>query len=750
MIGFGVVATFFALGDARNRARDDDERAAALAAANVRGALEATVAAVRGADVLVADGMVESGEFDVYADGVIRDTLYRALAYAEVVEFDDRDAFVRRTGIGITDTDGSGGFVPAPPRERSVVVVDVHPVNPTTREIIGFDLAGEPIRRRAIDRAAASATPILSDRTTIASAPAAGISVVQAVRSSEGAVVGFVTSGITLDDVLSRAGVQLEDTTFGLWMDGQPLTPDAPTSGATSMFEVAGRSFEVRADTGGSMSWVPAVSLAAGTVALAIAVAVVANRDRGQQRRLARFAERSRAIAELAKALTTASDDARMCAEVVERSGAILDGAHVAIARRAPDDPTVVRIEATSELLPDAAADELVRGPISRSVEEGTPTVLHHVVGSFGAVVSVPLRFSGGFTFGALAFAWEHPLTPTELDERSVAADTIAELVGSALERAAVANVVRSGAELMTVFAQTLAASHTLDDVRAAVTEFVPRIVGAESAELAEYVDALDQHWPTDGEVRQVVQAPDNGPAGLLIVRWRPNVAVATTQLAVITTLANLVGQTVERTSRAQLEHDIILQLQRDLLPPPVDVIGLDVEVAYLPAMSVVGLGGDFYDVISVDDGHVFVVIGDITGHGSRAVVAMSELKSAVQQLLRSGTPIDVVCSHADVLLAQRGMLATVQICEIDLAAGIVRYVNAGHPYPILRRADGDTHALRSGHRRLLGLTGEVQRRGGVHRLRRRRRAAALHRRPDRTKAPAHRRSRCRVGSNGR
>ena len=36
--------TFFALGDARNRERDDDERAAALAAANVSGALEATVA----------------------------------------------------------------------------------------------------------------------------------------------------------------------------------------------------------------------------------------------------------------------------------------------------------------------------------------------------------------------------------------------------------------------------------------------------------------------------------------------------------------------------------------------------------------------------------------------------------------------------------------------------------------------------------------------------------------------------------
>ncbi len=202
--------------------------------------------------------------------------------------------------------------------------------------------------------------------------------------------------------------------------------------------------------------------------------------------------------------------------------------------------------------------------------------------------------------------------------------------------------------------------------------------------------------------------APDRQPAGELVVRWRHPGPVATTQLAVITTLANLIGQTVDRTARAQLEHDIILQLQRDLLPPPVAINGLDVEVSYLPAMSLVGLGGDFYDVIASDEGRVFVVIGDITGHGSRAVAAMSELKSAMQHLLRSGASIDLVCSQADVLLAQRNMLATVQICEFDLDLDIVRYVNAGHPYPILRRASGETVSLQAGHRRLLGLTGDV------------------------------------------
>jgi serine phosphatase RsbU (regulator of sigma subunit) len=191
---------------------------------------------------------------------------------------------------------------------------------------------------------------------------------------------------------------------------------------------------------------------------------------------------------------------------------------------------------------------------------------------------------------------------------------------------------------------------------------------------------------------------------GLLTLQWRQNAAVGTTQHVVSMTLADLIGQTLGRTALSQQEHDVIVQLQRDLLPPPVAVGGLDVAVGYQPAMSVVGLGGDFYDLIVSDAGRVFAVIGDISGHGSRAVAVMSELKSVVQHLLRSGASIGTVCAQADLLLVRRDMLATAQICEIDLDQHVLRYVNAGHPYPILRQVDGTTTTLRSGHRPLLGL----------------------------------------------
>jgi serine phosphatase RsbU (regulator of sigma subunit) len=107
--------------------------------------------------------------------------------------------------------------------------------------------------------------------------------------------------------------------------------------------------------------------------------------------------------------------------------------------------------------------------------------------------------------------------------------------------------------------------------------------------------------------------------------------------------------------------------------------------------------------VIVSDTERVYLVIGDVTGHGSEAVAAMAELKSVVQHLLRSDAPIDAVCEQADLILVRRGILATAQIVEVDRTARRLRYINAGHPPPVLLHA-GSADLLLGGHRPLLGL----------------------------------------------
>jgi serine phosphatase RsbU (regulator of sigma subunit) len=713
LVVLGVAATVLAAQAATTASSDRERQAATLAAARLSGALEQAVGSVRGADALVSDGVVDVDEFRLFARGVVRSSLYSALAYAEVVEESDRDSFVERTGVDIVDTDGAGGFVPAEPRARSVVVIEVYPRTASTIGVIGFDIAGEPVRQRATVRADSSPTPVLSERTRTAAGGLIGVSVIHAVRTTEGRVVGYLTSGLSVQDSMERAGVPASpDDQVGLWMDGQQLTENAPSSGAEREFAVAGRTFIVRVDVPRDLDLLLPVLIGTGTLVLAAVVTTAARRDQRQRDALDRIARRNGAIAELGGLLAAAPDTESVAAVLRSAVGPVLDDADCLLVRRSagrwgalsPDE---------SDMRPEIS-EWLVAGPVIECMESGevvaasSPTTATSVPvpRDVGSYLCVPLSFSGGFTAASLALVWPDVTSAAIMDERSVAARTVAELAGPALERAIVAEFVRTGAERLSAFARLLAAAPTTDDVAAAVADFVPLILGAQSAELVLGVDATPHENTTSGTVLDhAVLGADAEPAGVLSVRWRRDAVVGATQHSVLVTLADLVGQTLGRTMRSQQQLDVILQLQSELLAEPPVIPGLDVAVGYQPALSVVGLGGDFFDVVVSERGLVFAVIGDITGHGPRAVAVMSELKSVIHQLLRSETDLVEVIAQADQLLDRRDVLATAQVLEFDLSAGTIRYVNAGHPYPVLRRADGSVSLLRDGHRALLGLT---------------------------------------------
>ncbi|HSL74611.1 MAG TPA: SpoIIE family protein phosphatase [Ilumatobacteraceae bacterium] len=709
-IVLGVAATYLSVRAAYDASNDRERQSAALAAARLSGALEQAVGSLRGADALAADGVVEADEFRMFARGVVSGSLYVALAYAEVVERDEREAFLERTGVTVTDTDGAGGFVAAEPRDRSVIVVEVFPQTDAAMNIVGFDIAGEDVRRRAIERADVSPTPVLSDRSRTATSGLVGVSVVHAVRTPDDRVVGYVTSGLSVQDSLSRARVPASpDDRVGLWMDGEQLSANTPSRGADREFVVAERTFTIRIDTPRDLELLLPVLIGLGTLALAAVVTLAALRDRRQRDELGRLARRNLQIAEFGR-LLAATPNATSVVEVVTSSvGPVLDGARCLVVRRAADHPDDLSPE-PSDVAP-TIAEWLVEGPVVRCVSQGEVIDGQAVDDAspppgVGAFLCVPLSFSGGFTAGALALVWPEPAPTAIREERRVAATTIAELAARALERALVTEFVRVGAERLSTFARVLAAAPTTEDIRTAVTEHVPTILGAQSASLALTTRRPSPDDGTGGTLTRTIVGPDGDDAAVLTVRWRRQAMIGSTQQAVLVTLADLIEQTLGRTMRSQQQLDVIAQLQRELLAEPKHIEGLDVAVGYQPALTGVGLGGDFYDLVVSDGGRVFAVIGDITGHGPRAVAVMSELKSVMHHLLRSDTPLADVIDQADRLLVRRDVLATVQIFEFDLVGRAVRFVNAGHPYPVLRRADGSIELLRDGHRALLGLSG--------------------------------------------
>ena len=104
--------------------------------------------------------------------------------------------------------------------------------------------------------------------------------------------------------------------------------------------------------------------------------------------------------------------------------------------------------------------------------------------------------------------------------------------------------------------------------------------------------------------------------------------------------------------------------------------------------------GGDWFDVILLEDGWVGVVVGDVAGRGVEAAGAMSDLRAAVRAYaVVDGDAPGRVLAHLDRLVGLTGMdeLTTLVYLAVRPATGEVRLSNAGHCPPLVLGAPGGT-----------------------------------------------------------
>ena len=97
------------------------------------------------------------------------------------------------------------------------------------------------------------------------------------------------------------------------------------------------------------------------------------------------------------------------------------------------------------------------------------------------------------------------------------------------------------------------------------------------------------------------------------------------------------------------------------------------------PAKTV---GGDFYDFVRPDKGHVGLLIGDVSGKGIPAALAMAQLLAAFRLYARGEeSPAKVLGAlNADLVVrSQRGMFCSMFYLKLDTASGEVCFANAGH-----------------------------------------------------------------------
>ncbi|MGH2905123.1 MAG: PP2C family protein-serine/threonine phosphatase [Solirubrobacteraceae bacterium] len=138
-------------------------------------------------------------------------------------------------------------------------------------------------------------------------------------------------------------------------------------------------------------------------------------------------------------------------------------------------------------------------------------------------------------------------------------------------------------------------------------------------------------------------------------------------------------------------QRSIAQTLQHALLPDKLpELPGLRVDARYIPAASGIDVGGDWYDVVVADEQQVFLMIGDVSGHGLKAATTMASLRHAALAYAA------VDCHPATVLgklsnLVNRdahGYFATVLCALIDVDGHRLTVASAGHPPPLL--LDGD------------------------------------------------------------
>ena len=153
---------------------------------------------------------------------------------------------------------------------------------------------------------------------------------------------------------------------------------------------------------------------------------------------------------------------------------------------------------------------------------------------------------------------------------------------------------------------------------------------------------------------------------------------------------------------------EVATRLQRAILPADLPKVpGWLMAASYLQAGHS-DAGGDFYDVTPLGAGRIAVFVGDVMGRGVTAAAAMAQMRAAIRALVAVEPDPRTVLLALDRLFEQYDFqqLVTMIYAVADPVRGEIVVANAGHPPPVVRRADGSVEVVSAEPGLLLGAGG--------------------------------------------
>ena len=138
--------------------------------------------------------------------------------------------------------------------------------------------------------------------------------------------------------------------------------------------------------------------------------------------------------------------------------------------------------------------------------------------------------------------------------------------------------------------------------------------------------------------------------------------------------------------------------IQEKLLPREIPQMpGYQIATAWQSARLV---GGDYFDILPLDDQTLGICIADVAGKGMPAALLMSNLQAAVRGLSSLSIAPDLLCSRLNSIVyrnTESDRFITFFYAHLDGSTRRLAYVNAGHNAPFVVRSDGSHERLRDG-----------------------------------------------------
>jgi serine phosphatase RsbU (regulator of sigma subunit) len=175
--------------------------------------------------------------------------------------------------------------------------------------------------------------------------------------------------------------------------------------------------------------------------------------------------------------------------------------------------------------------------------------------------------------------------------------------------------------------------------------------------------------------------------------------ATAASELASARDIAARAGLALDNARLYRGQRQLAEGFQRSLLTEPQQSDHLEIVVRYVPAAEAAKVGGDWYDAFVVPGGATVLVVGDVVGHDTMAAAAMGQLRSLLRGIAvatRAG-PAELL-RQVDAAMVTLGAptIATAVVARLEPSTAEhgrgptrVTWSNAGHPDPMILRADG-------------------------------------------------------------